>query len=281
MHWEYRIHTMTTDLKIEMTEQIEGVKQGLEKSLEKSMAQMAQKLEDSFKVLQNNVTASISENNKKVEDTVSASSDNVTKSLQKSFKDVLLGESNNKSDDISVAGVAGVVKDIVVQQRSIQVREDGEKEERHKNLIIRRIKEVAGASNEELKKNDMDTVKMILSEMGREEIEVRSVIRLGRFDQDLHSQGKSRAIKAFLNNKEERDSVMRNAYKLGQSNNEALKNAQICYDLTQEEQKTYQSTVQEAKDKTASQDKFFWKVRGPPWALRMTREIKRGYSQQN
>jgi hypothetical protein len=98
---------------------------------------------------------------------------------------------------------------------------------------------------------------------------------LGKFSSEKHKEGKTRPIKVILHTKECRDKVMRNLYKLGESDSIIIKKAQLGYDLNEEERDEVKKKLEEAKALTSSQDDFFWKVRGPPWAMWLKREKKR------
>ena len=168
------------------------------------------------------------------------------------------------------------MKDILAKQRQEQIQEELEREERQKNIIIYKAVEQEGTPFEERKKHDKQLVENILREIERPEIEVKTVVRLGRFDNNKHSEGKCRPL-----NKECRDSMMRNRFKLNLSKEAEMKNIRIAYDLSPEERNAVNEKIEEAKTKSAEQDHYFWRVRGPPWALRLVRDRKKTTQSQS
>ena len=105
-------------------------------------------------------------------------------------------------------------------------------------------------------------------------MEVQGIMRLGKFDLDSHKDGKCRPIKLVLYNKGGRDSVMRSALKLGGRDKGDLKKPiKLRYDLFQTERGEIKAKIDKAKSKSA--DQFFYRVRGPPWSLRLQRVTRR------
>ena len=83
--------------------------------------------------------------------------------------------------------------------------------------------------------------------MNRDDIEVKGIMRLGKFDLDSHKDGKCRPIKLVLYNKGDRDSVMRNAFKLGETDKDDLKNIKLGYDLSLTERSETKAKIDGAK----------------------------------
>jgi hypothetical protein len=81
-------------------------------------------------------------------------------------------------------------------------------------------------------------------------------------------------MKIIMHNKEGRDMIMRNLHRLKDA---ALpyKDFSVGYDLTATEREHFKQKVEEASTKNQEQQAYFWKVRGPPWALRLRRENRR------
>ena len=157
--------------------------------------------------------------------------------------------------------------------RGAQQKEENMKEEREKNVIIYKHPEIEGISLEERRNNDKTFVKALLKELNRDDIEVKGIMRLGKFDSGSHKDGKCRPIKLVLYSKGDRDSVMRNAFKLGETDKDDLKNIKLGYDLSQTERSEIKAKIDEAKSK--SDEQFFYRVRGPPWSLRLQRVTRR------
>ena len=168
---------------------------------------------------------------------------------------------------VTKQGVTGYMKDIMRDQTAAQVKETNLKEDREKNIIVYKIAEVEGAAFEDRKRNDKEFATKLLKELNREDIVIMGTVRLGRFDASMHSEGKNRPLKILLGSKDARDSVMRNRFKLGETNSNDLKNIKLGYDLSLTERAEVKDKIDEAKSK--SNDQFFCRVRGPPWALRL------------
>ena len=77
-----------------------------------------------------------------------------------------------------------------------------------------------------------------------------------------------RPMKVVMYNKEGRDSVMRNLHRLREAAM-PFKNFSVGYDMTIVEREELRKKIEEAKERNLSQNEFFWKVRGPPWALKL------------
>ena len=211
-----------------------------------------------------------------VEKTIEKSvSDACQSEFRKKFSETLVGKAadTNTITRVKEKGVTGIMEDIIIEQKNAQQKEENVKEEREKNVIIYKHPEIEGISLEERRNNDKTFVKALLKELNREDIEVKGIMRLGKFDSDSHKDGKCRPIKLVLYSKGDRDSVMRNAFKLGETDKDDLKNIKLGYDLSQTERSEIKAKIDEAKSK--SDEQFFYRVRGPPWSLRLQRVTRR------
>ena len=189
----------------------------------------------------------------------------------KTFAEIMVGN-KNKSDaslqnKVEEIGMQGMMENLLVKQRQEITRNQCEKDERDKNVIIYKKGEVEGLTMEDRKKQDTEFVQKLLGEIERQDIEVKNIFRLGQFHSDKNNEGKCRPIKLSFYNRSDRDSVMRNLFKLKETTDNDIKKIQVGYDLTKEEQDRVKSKIEEAK--ALSTDEVFWRVRGPPWALRM------------
>ena len=142
-----------------------------------------------------------------------------------------------------------------------------------KNIMIFRHKECEEEDIEVRKSKDKELLNKLLQHIGCSDIEVKGMFRVGKFDSDKNKGNKPRPLKICLYNKNERDSLMRNLFKLKDSSDTELKTIQIGYDMSSDERNQYKIKVEEAKQKTTDQD--FYVVRGPPWALRVVKSNRR------
>jgi hypothetical protein len=235
--------------------------------IEKSISSAVSTLTKSSSTKIDAVTQKINSNTTSINIVVDSVKSLSPEVMTKSFAEVLKGDSEGTS-------VKGVFKEVINEQRKEQIKEDGAKEERQKNVIIYIIGEEQGLDRDERYSHDKNLVQNILSHLGLEEIEPKAIIRLGRFDPQKHTDGKIRPIKVLLHTKESRDSIMRNLYKLNHVDNE-LKKAQIGYDLSEDEREVVKGKVDEAKTLSEGSAEFFYRVRGPPWALWLKKEKRR------
>ena len=103
----------------------------------------------------------------------------------------------------------------------------------------------------------------MLNEMGREDIETKAGVGLGKFDSVKHNGGKSRPLKVVLQKKKCGDSIMRNRFKVALANDQSPKQIKISYDLSQEERNSVNETIEEAKFKSNESDQFSGKSGDP------------------
>ena len=96
------------------------------------------------------------------------------------------------------------------------------------------------------------------------ELEVEGITRLGR-----RKENHNRPIRVTLKSTMDKRKLMASAYKLKDAKGE-FKDISITYDLNKEEREETRKLVAQAKERTAA-DKSgtIYKVRGPPWALRI------------
>jgi hypothetical protein len=192
---------------------------------------------------------------------------NIMKEQMKEWSD------NNQNPN---EGTVNAVKSVIQEGRVDQLKESWDKEERDKNIILFKAEESRNEEPENRKKDDEEIVNGMLDALGLEDIDTKAIFRLGRYDKDKHVDSKSRPLKVIFHTKEARDRVMRNVFKLRDAPAK-IKSLSIAHDLTLTEREELRKKIDEAKEKSNSSDSFYWKVRGPPWALRLIRE-KRGNS---
>jgi hypothetical protein len=202
-----------------------------------------------------------------VQEAVQGTSKNVEQTMTKSWAEIVGVGAEGKS-------MKGIMKSVVQEQRLAQKKEEGDREERQANIMIHKVKESTGNSREGRRIEEKTIVNNFLSEIGIDDIEAKAIFRVGLYDQEKQNAGKSRPLKIVLHNRECRDRVMRNLYRLRDAD-APYSGFSVGYDLTITERESMKAKVEEAKAKNANQQEYFWKVRGPPWALRLRRDTRR------
>ena len=249
------------------------------------------------------IKENISEENKKVTESVHQYTQNVEKQVTKQVQRAIHGEESSSDTNQSQTlkeimeeqrkeqkeELTKVKREIVqhgentkqeiVQHTNEKSNEINEKEERAKNFIVYKLEETQGGSREERKESDKQAVREILDQIDRNDIEVKTVFRIGSFDPEKYQAGKCRPLRVVLHNKTDKESVMRNAYKLSRSDNDKLRKAKIVHDLTKDERKVVEDKIKEAKKK--SDDQVFWLVRGPPWNLWLKKQVRQPQDPQS
>ena len=199
------------------------------------------------------------------------------KTLTKSFSEAVKASSSTNIDQIAAKVKETIVPSVsvVMQEQRVQMlKDDTLREERAKNVVIHKMPELSGNNREARFAHDKENVQKIMEQLGVD-LEPKNIFRLGRFDHEKDQDGKCRPLRLIFESKEDRDRVLRNRYKLGEWEDESpLKKVQLNYDLSKEERQEVNNKLSEAKTKTNSQEEYFWKVRGPPWALWFKRENK-------
>ena len=196
--------------------------------------------------------------------------------FKRCFAEVLVGEKSadqHTQTKMKEAGVAGLVKNIVFEQRKEQQKELLEKEDREKNIVIFKSVEIEGEDLEERKKRDLTLTKKMMQEIERSDIEIKGMFRVGAFKAEENKTRKPRPLKICFHTKFDKESVMRNLYKLKESTEAEVKDIQVGHDLSRTERDMVKDKIEEAKNKGTETD--FWAVRGPPWALRLVRLDRR------
>ena len=166
------------------------------------------------------------------------------------------------------------------QAVSEQTEEDWRRQSRLTNVIIYRVPERDEPTGEERKRRDRDTIKEILENIGVD-TEPVLVTRLGRYQKQADSsKNSSRPLKVQFENQEAQQKVMSNARNLRNAPDH-LRKISICYDMTEDERQKTRDMLTEAKEKTESSSKYFFKVQGPPWALEIAQYRRRNQRPNN
>ena len=164
------------------------------------------------------------------------------------------------------------IKEVATQQRL----DEGNREERLKNVMLFKVPEQEAESAEEKQKKDCEYVENLLKVMKVNNDEdntnggglaPKKVYRLGKFDR---SKTYPRPIKVEFETKMDANLIMTNAKYLKNAP-EAYKSININYDLTETDREELGTLLSQAKDKTKNSTEFIWKVRGPPGKMALQR----------
>lgn len=252
----------------ELKQEVESKISVLQKNMESMSKELKKSLAGLEKSVNEKITITMTDNSNDFKEHVEQVQNNVTKS----FKDVLLGPTKTDSSNKEPINMIDGFRTVMVDERREQIRLHSEKEEKEKNVILYRIKEVKGIDFEERKMRDNKNVETVLGTIGLNDIQVKATFRIGRFNEEKHDEGKCRPLKVVLFNKSDKDSMMRNAFKLNDSSDAEIRSIHVGHDLTVEERQTVNETLEKAKELNRSQNQFFYKVRGPPWKLWLKKE---------
>ena len=157
-----------------------------------------------------------------------------------------------------------VVKQTVVEHDMHKKQQEG----REGNLIIHRAKESDDESPEARVAEDkafFNGLCQDVLEVG--ELEIKSIVRLGKRD-----ASKTRPLKIVLSNSNDKAKIMMRLRKLKDA--EEKYKVSVVHDLSPEERKAVRDKVSEAKEKEKNESEggqYVFRVRGPPWDLRIVR----------
>ena len=142
-------------------------------------------------------------------------------------------------------------------------------QEREYNLIIYRAEESKAEDNEERKKHDKEFFTAVTKITNTEGIEVASINRIGEKKDDA-----KRPLRIILKDKAAKVKVLENAKLLANADSK-YQSISISADYSKEERAKIKAKVDEAKKLSEEDLNHVWKVRGPPWDLRLKKLPKR------
>ena len=246
--WEENIMTKI-DCKLEKLQEnltsnntvaaIQNEMKQFEERIEKKLADQSTKLEDhSTKILKD-------------------VPEQITQKVTKSW-------ANNKTD-----AKPENFRDIVQEALVLKENEDRKKDEREYNLIIYRAEESKAEDNEERKKHDKEFFTAVTKITNTEGIEVASINRIGEKKDDV-----KRPLRIILKDKAAKVKVLENAKLLANADSK-YQSISISADYSKEERAKIKAKVDEAKKLSEEDLNHVWKVRGPPWDLRLKKLPKR------
>ena len=192
----------------------------------------------------------------------------------------IIKESNNEESkekvkatyaEVIQAEIGKVTTEVIQAEVGKVTTEMDEQKKREKNLIIYRIKENTERKVEEEEKEDKIYLKDLWNILEIPEVKIISSTRLGKKQNDS-SNSKPRPTRITLQRKEDKQIIFKNINKLKTSENK-FKQISITDDHTIEERKKIKEKIEEANQKNQEEDvqskNFMYKVRGPPWNLKI------------
>ena len=151
-------------------------------------------------------------------------------------------------------------------------RTEEEREKREGNLIIYQVEESDSVNAEDRKEYDTIFFNALCVEgLKLEKVPTKNIIRLGKKDE---KDERIRPMKVVLENKNDKEKIMKNVNELAKAEPK-FKNISISHDYTKDEREAIKSKVAEAKEKSEKDLKYTYKVRGPPWNLRLKKFEKK------
>lgn len=156
------------------------------------------------------------------------------------------------------------------------LQEINRRKERENNIIIYGLEESNAKTKPERIEHDHKKLQEVLDvlevEIKREDIEV--VARCGKFDKEKFLKDKARRpVRVVIKKGEKKTQIFKSIKKLRE--NESMKDVSISNDLTLAERKQEKLMYEQAQELTRlSSGEFSYRVRGPPWARKITKVPK-------
>lgn len=168
-------------------------------------------------------------------------------------------------------------RELLKEEMENQKREETERERKMNNIVLYRVKESDKENGEDRKREDLEFFNGLCMSIEVGPKAVKNALRLGSRKTGIEQ----RPLKIELEKYVDKEEIMRNLFKLKNSD-EKFKKVSVAHDLTGEQMKLVKQKVQEADEKTKQDEssEWSWKVRGPPWDLRIAK-VKRQTKQQN
>ena len=153
---------------------------------------------------------------------------------------------------------------VVKEALETQKKEEAEKDQREMSLIIYRAEESTENDGEKRKQHDKKFFNdMCVDALGIGEVKTKDIRRLGKIE-----KGKTRPLRITFETKRGKELVIGNAKKLAHAES-YFKNTSISYDYSKEERDKIKEKVEEAKEMQKNDLNWVYKVRGPPWDLKI------------
>ena len=170
------------------------------------------------------------------------------------------------------------ISQVVKQAFQDQRNEENDREERKKNIILYNVPERTEGTHTERQQKEKEFVEELLATIGTT-TEPKEVARLGRYKKpEAGQEVKNRPIRVVLDSHEIQEEIMKNTPRLKDAQ-DPFKLVYLAYDMSIEERQTQREMVSIAKDKTANDPNFDYKIRGPPWKMIEVKYKKRKQKQ--
>lgn len=155
---------------------------------------------------------------------------------------------------VGLIHIPDAVKQAIQEERNDSKVEESEKDKRKKNIIIHGADEI-GDNKEQVRNEDIGFVKEIFTKLGVTCLP-KAITRLGE-----PNERKKRPLKIVMNTLKEKNQIMSNLNRLKGTENE-FGRISIKEDYTNHEREEIKTWVQKAKEKSASDKDYIYKVRG-------------------
>ena len=155
-------------------------------------------------------------------------------------------------------------RNVVKEALQTQKKEGAEKDQREMSVINYRAEESTEIEGDKRVQHDKKFFKdLCIDALGIGEVKAKYLRRLGKPE-----KGKKRPLRITFEHKSEKELVMRNAKELAQAAIK-FKNTSIRYDQSNDERDKIREKVEEAKEMLKNDLNWVYKVRGPPWDLKI------------
>lgn len=188
------------------------------------------------------------------------------------------GSGSVDANNISRSFASSVAKEVINQ--SNQVLHD--RENREKNIIVFNAHELESEVVDERKKHDTQLLSKLCNHVVGESLSVDKINRIGKKnsnqDDNQEKIKKIRPMKICFTNAFDKRKFLSNLWKLKDAPSE-LTSLRIQHDLNKDERETTSRLLAEAyeKNKNEKPTNFLYKVRGPPFALRIVKIFQKKY----
>ena len=216
--------------------------------------------------LESNLSNKMKEFDEKITDKLNNQTKELSTEVPKVVKNSWAQIAGDKANNAAPTDFRKVVKEALENQK----KEEAEKDQREMNLIIYRAKESTEEDGDKRKEDDTKFFNDLCVEaLSIGEVAIKDIRRLGKPDKD-----KVRPLRVTLENKSQKELIMKNAKELAEAE-EKFKSTSISYDYSKDDRAKIKEKVEEAKEMQKNDLNCVYKVRGPPWDLKIKKFEKR------
>ena len=188
------------------------------------------------------------------------------------------GEGSTAETDNQAPSIANVMGQVVEQALDQRKKEDQRQDAIKCNLVLFGVPEIKDSDYQKRKQNDTEKVEALLNFLEADD-KPTNTFRIGKwkeFQEDGTTPARPRPLKATFTNAAAIEKIMSKCKKLRDVDEEnEMAGYNVCYDSTKEQRETRKSMVTAAKEKSTNCPNFDYKVRGPPWFLRVEKFPKK------